>query len=67
MTLSEAYIDSLRTVARIQCIDDNIDAGDDIDIGDISGHNYDDAYELGKTSGEVALAREILHYLGVEY
>ena len=39
---------------------------EDFNAHDASGGNFDDAYSLGVTDGEISLARDILEWLGGE-
>lgn len=54
--LSQAMIEKLKKLAATDCSFDN----EDFNAYDYSGGNYDDAYYMGSTDGEISLAREIL-------
>lgn len=61
--LNPEFIESLKTLARRECWDED----EDFNPSDMSGGNFDDAYAGGQSDGETLLAREVLAALGIEW
>ena len=68
MIISESKVDELiaklKFVASKHCLGDKPD--DELNMIDICGGNFDDAYAIGTEDGARLYARELLHFFGVE-
>lgn len=55
-----ALLVNIREVAARKSI---YDSGEHVDLYDYHGGNYDDAFSVGCTEGEIQFARELLAYI----
>lgn len=65
--LDQDMVAKLISLAKDKTIYDNEDEDEDVVIDDFAGGNVDDAYNIGRSDGEIYLAREILASLGVDW
>lgn len=65
-SLDKDMVKYLLKKAKDTTIYDRIVEGDDSAV-DFFGSNVDDAYHGGVDDGEIGMAREILHKLGINY
>lgn len=63
MTLTQEQIQEIKTIAETKLVSDN----EDFCANDYSGGNFDDAYYMGTTDGEILMARNVLDMLNIEY
>jgi hypothetical protein len=54
----------LETIRRIAAKKSIYDSGEYVDLYDYHGGNYDDAFSVGCTEGEIQFARELLAIIG---
>ena len=65
MVMDIKIVDRLKKFARKECYYD--DENEDKCVNDYAGGNVDDAFEQGEHAGEVMLARDILHHMGISW
>ena len=66
MTISPDFIETLKKLAKGSHWEENNES-EFFDVQDFCGGNFDDAYEGGRNTGEVELARRVLQELGITY
>ena len=61
--IADGVVETLKKMAR----QDNCTENDDFMVDDYAGGNIDDAFELGRDSSEIDLARWILSELNISW
>lgn len=61
----EELIKNLQEVAAQDCPSDWLSEGDDLNVDDFAG-NVNDAFRLGRTEGQVLLARALLDVIAAQ-
>jgi hypothetical protein len=68
MTLSPAFIETLKVIAKKKTWQDKDDEnGEYFNPYDWCGGNFNDAYEGGVVTGEIEMARTVLEELGIDF
>ena len=65
--MTPEMIERLKKIARQSTVYDDLPEDECLNAYDFSGGNFDDAFSMGETAGEVLLARSILEELSVDW